>query len=245
MKKDVNFGLGIIIVILLVSIVGISIYYNNTYRQVNLDYKRALENIKRTRDELNQTAEEIRIKNEELLKKEKVLIDIINELNLSKQRVTSLGEYYTSLKGEKETLETKIDGIEDERNRWKSDYTSAKIDLDTCNADYTAMQFKLTDVNVSLSRLQGMGSDIEAYVSDAQGCINDIKNVKITGVKNDVSALSNHIKTVDDACENESIDDIQDDLQEDADDIYKGVDDIKDVVLELEKVLGKINERIE
>jgi len=240
MKKDVNFGMGAIILILLVSIVGITIYYNSTYQQLNLDYREAIENIKKTRDELNQTAEEIRIKNEELSKKEKVLIDIINELNLSKQRVTSLGEYYTSLKGEKETLEKGLDQTKKDRDNWKSEYTSAKVELDERTRSYELIKTQMVTINASLSRLQGMSDDIGSYVVEANNKIGDIEG-KITTLDNDIDSLSRNIGRVDDSCENETL---EDRLKDQVDDVNSGLNQIKEKINELENIINKIRNRI-
>lgn len=243
MKKDVNFTLFSIIALLLISIVMITIYYNSTYRKLNSDYWVALEDMEKTREELNRTASEIQIKNDELLKKEKSLIDIINELNLSNQRVTSLGEYYADLKGEKEDLESDITEITGERDSWKSEYTSARVDLDYCQRNYESTKIQLMNANASLSKLQNMGDDIKGYADDGKGYVNDIEDIKITDIKNQISALTEQIRALDSACESGTIDDLQDVMDDNVNDIYKAVNDIKEVAAELNKLLIKIMER--
>ncbi len=243
MKKDVNFTLFGIIALLLISIVGITIYYNLTYQRLNSDYQSAIGDVSKTKDELNRTAEEMLLKNEELIKKEKDLIDIINELNLSKQQVTSLGEYYTDLKGEKESIEANIDDIKGERDTWKSEYTSASVDLEYCERSYGAMQVQFSNVNSSLSRFQEMGDEIIGYANEGKGYVNDINDVKITEIKGYITALSNHIDMMEQACENGTIDEVEDDLDEDKEDIFKAVNDIDEIAVELARVLERIKDR--
>ena len=243
MKKDVNFTLFGIITLLLFSIVGVTIYYNLTYQRLNSDYQSAIDDVRRTKDELNRTAEEMLFKNEELIKKEKDLIDIINELNLSKQQVSSLGDYYTDLKGEKAEIEANIDNIKGERDTWKSEYTTAKVDLEYCERSYGAMQIKFSTVNSSLARFQEMGDEIIDYANEGKGYVNDIDDVKITEIKGYITALSNHIGLMEQACENGTIDDVEDELDEDKEDIFKAVNDIDEIAVELARVLDRIKDR--
>jgi len=243
MKKDVNFTLFGIITLLLFSIVGVTIYYNLTYQRLNSDYQSAIDDVRKTKDELNRTAGEMLLKNEELIRKEKDLIDIINELNLSKQQVTSLGGYYTDLKGEKESIEANIDEIKGERDTWKSEYTSASVDLEYCERSYGAMQAKFRNVNTSLTRFQEMGDEIVGYANDGKGYVNDISNIKINSINNEIDALLRNIDAIEQACENGTIDEVENKLDDNANDIFHGIGDIKEIVVEIEKAFERIKDR--
>ena len=243
MKKDVNFTLFGIITLLLFSIVGVTIYYNLTYQRLNSNYQEAIDDVRRTKDELNRTAEEILLKSEELIKKEKDLIDLINELNLSKQQVTSLGEYYTDLKGEKESIEANVDQIKGERDTWKSEYTSAKVDLEYCERSYGAIQIKFRTVNSSLQRFQEMGDEIVDYANEGKGYVNDINDIKLNNINNEIDALLRNIDAIEQACENGTIDEVEGKLEDNANDIFHGIRDIQEIVVELAKVLERIKDR--
>jgi len=74
-------------------------------------------------------------------------------LNLSKQRISSLSDYYTTVRSEKEDLERDLSRIEQERDRWKSDYLAAKQDLEVCEKNY----------NLKKREVELLESDIAVY----------------------------------------------------------------------------------
>ncbi len=242
MKKDVNFALFGIIILLLFSIAGITVYYNISYQRLNSEYLGAIDNIRRTKDELNKTAGEVALKNKELVEKERNLIDIINELNLSKQQITSLGEYYTDLKGEKKSIEAKIDQIKGERDKWKSDYTSAKVDLEHCQRSYDAMQIKFNRVNSSLAGFQKMGGDIAGYINEGRGYTAKL-DIQASRIADDIDELRDQIGRLDTACENGSIDEIKNNMVSIREGIYDAKDEIEKMTQELKKILDKIKNR--
>jgi len=242
MKKDVNFTLFGIITLLLFSIVGVTIYYNLTYQRLDSDYREAIDDVRRTKDELNRTAEEIILKSEELVKKENDLIDLINELNLSKQQVTSLGGYYTDLKGEKESIEANIDQIRGERDTWKSEYTSANVDLEYCERSYGAMQIKFSTVNSSLTRFQEMGDDIVEYANEGKGYTAEL-DIQASEITESITELRTQINRLDTACENGSINEIEGNIASIRDDIYDANDEIEKMMDNLNDILNMIKNR--
>lgn len=65
--------------------------------------------------------------------REASLVDIMNELNLSKAKQASLGGFFEDLKGEKETLQENLSATEQDLQTWKTNYNGAKKDLQVCN----------------------------------------------------------------------------------------------------------------
>ncbi|MBU4437914.1 MAG: hypothetical protein KKH78_06565, partial [Candidatus Altiarchaeota archaeon] len=116
-------------------------------------------------------------------------------------------------------------------------------DLEYCERSYGAMQIKFSTVNSSLARFQEMGDEIIGYANEGKGYVNDIDDVKITEIKGYITALSNHIGLMEQACENGTIDDVEDELDEDKEDIFKAVNDIDEIVVELARVLERIKDR--
>ncbi|RLI92344.1 MAG: hypothetical protein DRO89_02290 [Candidatus Altiarchaeales archaeon] len=153
MKRDVNFVFFGLLILLLIAMVGIMLYSDYTYHKVNAQYLKFKEMFEQAQNELNRSREEIKAKDEELQEKEQALIDIINELNLSKQRISSLSDYYTTVKSEKENLEMDLSRIERERDQWKSDYLAAKKDLGVCEKNY----------DLKKKEVELLESDIAAY----------------------------------------------------------------------------------
>ena len=153
MRRDVNFVFFGLLILLLIAMVGVMLYSDYTYHRVNARYLKFREMFEQAQNDLNRSREEIKAKDEELQEKEQALIDIINELNLSKQRISSLSDYYTTVRSEKEDLERDLSRIEQERDRWKSDYLAAKQDLEVCEKNY----------NLKKREVELLESDIAVY----------------------------------------------------------------------------------
>ncbi len=136
MKRDINFVFFGLLILLLVAMVGVTLYSDYTYHKVNGQYLEFKKMFEQAQEDLNKSRAEINAKNEELLETEQALLDIINELNLSKQRASSLGDYYTTVKSEKAVLAEDLFETEQERNQWKSDYVAARQDLGVCEKNY-------------------------------------------------------------------------------------------------------------
>ncbi|HIE34191.1 MAG TPA: hypothetical protein EYP86_03530 [Candidatus Altiarchaeales archaeon] len=133
MKRDVNFIFFGIMILLVLCMVGIALYSDYSYHDVNRRYLEFRNKLEETQMELNNTRMQLEEREKKLNQTERQLVDIINELNLSKQRISSLGEYYTDLKGEKEELEENLSRVIQDRDAWKSNYFDAQQNIAFCN----------------------------------------------------------------------------------------------------------------
>lgn len=166
MRRDVNFIFFGLLILLLISMTGIMLYSDYIYHKSNAEYLEFKRKYEKACDDLNESRAEVNAKNEELQGTEQALIDIINELNLSKQRVSSLSDYYTTVKGEKELLEGDLSKTEQERDKWKSDYVTARQDLGVCEKN-----FDLKKREVEL-----LNSEIATYINSVDKLSADIGN---------------------------------------------------------------------
>jgi chromosome segregation ATPase len=166
MRRDVNFIFFGLLILLLISMIGIMLYSDYIYHKSNAEYLEFKRKYEKACEDLNESREEMNTKDEDLQRTEQALIDIINELNLSKQRVSSLSDYYTTVKGEKELLEGDLSKTEQERDKWKSDYVTAKQDLGVCEKT-----LDLEKIQVEL-----LNSEIVTYMNSVDELSADIGN---------------------------------------------------------------------
>ncbi|MBU4341282.1 MAG: hypothetical protein KJ928_01630, partial [Candidatus Altiarchaeota archaeon] len=116
-------------------------------------------------------------------------------------------------------------------------------DLEYCERSYGAMQIKFSTVNSSLARFQEMGDEIIGYANEGKGYVNDITDVKINNINNEIDALLRNIGAIEQACENGTIDEVEEKLDDNANEIFHGIEDIKELAVELARVLERIKDR--
>jgi chromosome segregation ATPase len=134
-KKDVNFIFFGLLLLLMIAMAGVMLYSDYTYHKVNGDYIRFKQMYDKAQDDLNQSKTDVRAKEMALDEKERELIDIVKELNLSKQKESSLSGYYVTVKSEKEQLNESLSTAISARDRYKADYESSRLTLSVCQRD--------------------------------------------------------------------------------------------------------------
>lgn len=139
MKKNINFGLMLIVIALLVGFTGFSIYYQTTYLKLSKDYKAKVAELgdvskalNLERSTLNQTSLQLQIKEE---------------------REQDLGTKYTVLKGQRDQLEVdkvklqadvsqknqKILELSNEVSKLEVDVINVKTQLDDANSEISSL----------------------------------------------------------------------------------------------------------
>ncbi|MBM3309333.1 MAG: hypothetical protein FJY77_03680, partial [Candidatus Altiarchaeales archaeon] len=136
MKRNVNFLLFGLVLLSVVAIIAISVLYSIRYDRFKESSGLLEKDLMAKVEELNRTLAEVKAKEELLNQKERVLSSYISELNLSKERETSLGGHFIDLKNEKIYLEDKLNKTLLDRDKWKTYYDTTKKDFDVCRLDY-------------------------------------------------------------------------------------------------------------
>ena len=136
MKQDVNIFLAGLIVLLLISMMGIVMYYKYTYSTINSDYAALKSQMENITAELNTTLTEVRIK-------EAMLESMERNLTLSTSRESKLGSEYEEVKSEREKVAGELEQTETQLEDYMSRYTKTKSELEdtedelgTCKDDY-------------------------------------------------------------------------------------------------------------
>ena len=204
MKKDINTILLGLVVFLLISIVVLTLYYQETYRNLDRNYREAT-------SKLNKTISEVKIKSEELNKREKELIDIINELNISKQRISSLSDYYESLKGEKEILENRLKTMESDRDKYKLNLDEKIQELKVCEKDKKLFSDELNNANAKISKAGGKVGNMSKIVHSMETNLDDMESIidKIPDYLEDIEDDLNNCN-----CTSNKMDNLNDSINE-------------------------------
>ncbi len=237
MRKDVNFILFGLLLLSLVSMIALTLYYKSVYQGLSARYADAQTDIDKKASELNETITLVNAKEDLLNKKEKILLDYINELNLSKNRELSLGEHFTALQGEKEELQEDLNITRGENKRLESAYTEAKKDLDVCDVNYQLKTKELTDVSNQLvaaeSALLNMGTHVD-----------DVDDSRVS-MRKKVLAAKNVTKEMDDKIDDVTNSALKTDLQSDMSELKGELNDLEGLVDELEDIVYKMKKLLE
>lgn len=237
MKKDVNFILLGLLVLLVGSIAGLSVYYYDTYQNLNSEYLTALKKVENIRDKLNSTLAEVNVKEQELNEKEKILSDYIAKWNLSKERDFQWENIYSDVKGKKEELEQTLETTKKERDNWMLNYTLLKQDIGLCESNLKLKVRQLGDVNRTLTEFREDRKSVRSDIADVENRIDDMMN-DIGDIKDDAKDLKNAFRG------NKTMDEIKDDVEGYADHIYMKSNKLSDMIKDTNDIVSRIKSRI-
>jgi len=185
MKRDVNLFLLGLLVLIIISMVGLGIYFQNEYKSLASEYNTALDKLQEKNAELDKKIIEINNTRAELDAREASLVDIVKELNLTKEKQNSLGGFFENLKGEKETLQENLSSTQDEVKKWKLNYNNVNNDLGICQNN---IKNKDDQINKKDARINYMA----LKVKDASFSFNQTDD-NLFFVKKDLDDLSSQI----------------------------------------------------
>ncbi|MEA1924890.1 MAG: hypothetical protein U9M95_03380 [Candidatus Altiarchaeota archaeon] len=205
MKNDVNLILFGLVVFLLFSMVGITLYYQETYKSLDESHSQAMGKIRVTECQLNETITEVNKKSEALDERESELTDIINELNLSKKKVSSLGDYYENLRGETKTLENQLDSAESNRDRYKLNLDEKTKELEVCEKDKKLLQSELSDAENTITTSRGKVGNMSSIVYTLRLNLNEIESIIDDDIRDDLDDIKKDIDEGD-GCKESDVD---------------------------------------
>ncbi|HEX54875.1 MAG TPA: hypothetical protein ENF49_01975 [Candidatus Altiarchaeales archaeon] len=184
MKRDVNFILFGILILLIMSMVGMALYSDYTYHEIDNKYREFKKKLDEAQRKLNETNMLLIEREMELNETERQLIDIINELNLSKQKISSLGEYYKNLRGRNEELEEELNKVKDDRDLWKSNYFEVKEDLGFCNQSLKLCNSQLYSKDLKIEKLRVEINNFNSYLEEINEGLDNMTDFIIFNVEN-------------------------------------------------------------
>jgi len=214
MKHNVNFGLLGLLLLVIVAMIGLVLYYYTTYEGLSRKYDEALLSLRNVSGKVNQTQYELAAREAQLREKEKMLIDYLGELNISRQRETSLGGHYNEMKDKVENLSSTLNLTVVERNKyaaqadkyyaesleWKGKYDREHENLNSANNRITKMRGDAAELEKTIESFDNELASLENSIKNTKGYAEDIKrNLTDTSTVNrrasDIKAEVNSMET--------------------------------------------------
>ncbi|MCK4670109.1 MAG: hypothetical protein KAT43_02805 [Nanoarchaeota archaeon] len=153
MKQNVNFVLLFFIILASVTILGSTVYYQLTLKDLSGKYNDALVEM----DTINKS----------LGSKLRRLADVRSELELKSERETELSGQFTEIKSTKEELEKDKSYLQGELNSAKLTISTTKTELANAQQDIAALQTDLANARKTLLKLD---DDLEECEDDLHDC---------------------------------------------------------------------------
>jgi len=233
MRYDVNFIVLGLLLVVIVAMIAMVFYYNVTYGSLRDRYELAMRDMENKSVALNKTMQEANAKEALLRERERLLLDYISELNISKERETSLVSHFTELKGEKEVLDEQLNQTRNERNSYASLYTRTKTDYDVCQRNYEVKATELNQANGRIASIKGWIVEVGER-TDSIGAIGS----SIQSSSGRISTTAGSIKS---ATDDSNIKSKSDDIKEDSNDIYGDASSIKGYTDRIKALLSQIS----
>jgi hypothetical protein len=213
MKRNVNLLLLWLVLASMFAMILMDVYYNTTYDELVVNFTRMKQKYEMANNELNRTISEVEAKEELLNRKEVILTDYISELNLSRERETSLGTHFIDLKNENVYLGDKLNKTVLDRERWQSMYNATQRNYDVCRVDLNLEETRSNERLDEINRIEGMKpsmdagigrlgvreGDVSSNVGDIDGLAGDIDDladsVDNSSLRSGIKSKANEIKT--------------------------------------------------
>lgn len=186
MKHNVNYVLLVVILFSVLSFVGLIVLHyvsingiESSYVEVEglrTKYNTALERVENLSAEMNETHMELMEKEKLLNEKEKILLQYLGQLNLSKQREDSISEHFVKEKEKVEGLEDNLDQTRDDRDRYASLYNKYYKESEDLSSDLKRTKGDLDDAKDKIARAKGDATEINNIVEDMDGELNAMAN---------------------------------------------------------------------
>lgn len=233
MKRNVNFMLLLLVLASMLSMTVMAWYYKRTYDDLNGRYASARADILAAAEELNRTISEVEAKEELLNRKEVILTDYINELNLSKERETSLGSHFTDMRNDNIYLGEKLNKTVLDRDKWQSLYNVTQRNYGVCIVDLQGKTVELQESLGEINRIQGLKPSLDASAGKLEEREGDVS----TNVGK-IDDLAREIGDMADDVDNATL---SSEIKSNANEIKSKVDAIGDILDRMAQDLAEIN----
>jgi chromosome segregation ATPase len=146
-KKNVNLLLLLAIVLILGSLIGLTTYYQSTYRNISYSYGQTVEQV-------NMLAKNLTLQKTELNR-------TLSQLEIKSEDKTKLDQLYTDLSSENERLNSELTGALEELSNKKADLVIAENNL-------LSAQHEISIKNAEIARYLNEINDLEDEIDDLE-----------------------------------------------------------------------------
>jgi chromosome segregation ATPase len=195
MKQDVNFLLLSLLLIALMGMAAIALFAQSEYQRLfdmNLD---ARANLEKKSALLDNKTSEVETMRQELETRQQSLVDMVKELNLSKERQESLGGFFTELKGAKESLEENLTAVEEAKGGLERRLQAANKDLEVCTVTVSFKDKQIANSSSKISKLVNQIASYSITFNKENSGLGDI-NTDLTKVKTDLASYESKINSI-------------------------------------------------
>lgn len=149
-KRNVNIALLIIIIIILGSLVGLTTYYQSTYRNISVSYGQTV-------DQVNMLAKNLTMQKTELNR-------TLSQLEIKSGDKTKLDQLYGDLSSDNERLNAELTGALNE-------LSNKRAELETSQANLLAAQQEITIKNADIADYKEDVKDLKAEIRDLEDAL--------------------------------------------------------------------------
>ena len=166
MKRNVNLGFFLLLVATLISLAGLSLYYQTTFKDLYVDYKGRIDDLKNVSSTLGTERTKLEQTSQELILKE--------------EREKELSMQYTGLRTEKEKLENEKAKLQTQLAATTSELTQKRAELFTAQSNLATAQAELITTKTSLDNAMTTISGLRADIANLEENIVNLNNQLVT-----------------------------------------------------------------
>ena len=149
-RKDVNFGLLFIVILLAVSIASIGIYYNHKYGNLADSYHSQLTNLEKV--------------TQDLLYHKSMLNETTTDLQIKEQDGSDLNRRYTELRDDKEGVDKRNTELDTSLKQKVAELTEKTNELVSAKSEVATQKIEIDDLNRMIEVYKTMVNDLEDKV---------------------------------------------------------------------------------
>jgi chromosome segregation ATPase len=146
-KRNVNLALLIVILLVLGSLVGLTTYYQSTYRNISVSYGETVEQV-------NMLAKNLSVQKTELNR-------TISQLEIKSEDKTKLDQLYGDLSNDNERLNAELKSALAELSQKKADLITAEDNLVSAQAQITLQKNQISDYVLQIKDLKAEVHDLK------------------------------------------------------------------------------------
>jgi len=146
MRRDVNFGLLILIIAAIILFSGFSVYYQTTFKSVSLDYQ----------NKLNQLGE------------------VTKELSTQKLKLNETYSQRVKIEEDKKTLDARYIDVSDENEQLNNDNSNLRSEVSSTKSQLAEKSAQLDSTKNTLAKTQADLSSANSRISSLKNDLDDV-----------------------------------------------------------------------
>ena len=146
MKRDVNLGLLILIIVAIILFSGFSVYYQTTFKSVSLDYQ----------NKLNQLGE------------------VTKELSTQKQKLNETYSQRVKIEEDKKTLDARYVEVSDENEQLSNDNSNLRSEISSTKSQLAEKSAQLDSTKNTLAKTQADLSSANSRISSLKKDLDEV-----------------------------------------------------------------------